>query len=173
MKKILLPVAICLVALSFTAFKTLAPKPKLYAGIEKYYAGLQGKPESKRITALHDVSSYITQGLSSDRKITMVFTCSDNSFKSVAAQTVLQSLLSLDKSNKLTTASFGYQPANISSQLLKVLAAHGFIITDAPALVSGQRAYEIKFGENMPSLIVYGKEASDGSMPKNKCLYNF
>jgi hypothetical protein len=48
-----------------------------------------------------------------------------------------------------------------------VLAAHGFIITDAPALVSGQRAYEIKFGENMPSLIVYGKEASDGSMPKN------
>lgn len=167
MKKILLTITICMVAFSFSAFTTLAPKPKLFAGVEKYYASLQAKPDPLHINALNDVGSYITQGMSSDHKITLLFSCPGNSFKSISAQIVLQSLLSLDKTNKLTTASFGYQPANVSPQLLKVLAAHGFIVNNAPAVISGQQAYEIKFGENMPSLVVYAKGANDGVMPKN------
>ena len=153
---------------SLFAFKMPAPKSKLFQPIEKFYADLSGRqPEKERATTLQDLSSYILRGSMSDQKIDLVFTCEDNSFKSMSAQIVLQSLLSSNKINKLIVHSCGYQPKEVSPQLIKVLIKHGFQVNEQSKATNGKTAYSIKFGDNMQPLTVYAKDPTDGSLPKS------
>ncbi len=163
MKKVLITSALPMLLLTIAAFKPAAPKAKLFAHIEQYYAGLSTPPAASQSAALSDLKNYIVQGASSDTKINMVFACSDNSFNSIAAQVVLQSLLSSNKIAKLGVYSCGYQPTTIQPQLIKVLSKHGFQVSETNT--DGKKAYEIKYGENMPSLTVFAKSTTDASLP--------
>lgn len=155
-----------------TSFKNsptpYSPKPKLYAEIEKFYASLPTSPteESKKV-ALHDLYSVLVNGITSDNAVNIVFTCSDNSFRSVAAEVILHSLVSVNKYNKIVVSSTGYQSAEINPALLKVLAKHGFITTEQPNTANGKKSYEIKFGDNVQPISIYSKQVSEAGLPKN------
>lgn len=169
MKRYIFLIAMLFVITSFkTSSVSFYAKPKLYPEIEKFYASLPTSPteESKKIP-LHDLYSVLVSGISSDNAVNIVFTCSDNSFRSVAAQVILQSLVSVNKYNKIVVFSTGNQSAEINTTLLKILAKHGFIATEQTNNVNGKKSYEIKFGDNVQSFPIYSKQVSEAGLPKN------
>ncbi len=169
MKKTFSAILLLVSVISFSSFKMAAPKPKLFAGIESYYAGLSSvKANEQNKLASNDLANYILQATTSDKKIDMVLACPDNSFKSVAAQIVLQSLLSVNKITKLNVVSCGYQVGNINPQLIKALIKHGFQVTEQSPNANGRKTYEIKFGDNISPLMVYSKDVKDASIPQSK-----
>jgi protein-tyrosine-phosphatase len=168
MKKYIPVAALLLVAATFQSFKENRPgKPKLFPDIEKFYAGLKTVPAgNERLLALNNLYSTLTAGTLSDKPVHILFTCSDNSFRSLAAQVILQSLVSVNKYNKIVLSSCGYEAGEVSPLLLKVLQRHGFTVTEQTGSTSGKKSYEIKFGTDMPSLIMYAKQADDVALPK-------
>jgi hypothetical protein len=168
MKKYFITSAILVGLLISSAFKNDSTKPKLFPEIEKYYSEISTAPiNDSHKRSLSDLTTFILQGITGDAKANLVFACTDNSFNSISAQVVLQSLLSVNKFNKLNVLSIGYRQKDINPQLIKVLAKHGFQINDKAIVSGGQKSYEIKFGENMPTLTVYAKLTTDAGMPAN------
>lgn len=170
MKKTSILFALIAVA-TFTSSFVKAPKPKLFPDLEKFYNSLNSaSSNSGHTAALDDIKSYILRGIGSDYKIDMAFTDADNSFTSAAAQIVLQSLLSVNKYNKLIVHSAGFKSGEISPLLIKVLSKHGYTVSDAPNAANGKKAYEVKFGENMPSLLIFSKQITEDALPAKNLL---
>lgn len=148
-----------------------APKPKLYPELQKFYDSLANQPRNQSDeVSLKNLISYILQAKVSDKKSAIVFTSTDNSFVSVSAQIVLQSLLSLNKIEKLSVYSCGDAQRNISPLLLSVLSKHGYQVSDGGNNSSSAKNDTIQFGTNINSLTVYSKQASDPSLPKSNFL---
>lgn len=164
MKKLIFSLSMLLI----TSLSVIAkgPKPKLFPELEKYYAGLTTVPvEPSHEKGLGNLEKYILQGMGSDRKIDLLFTDKDNSFVSASAQIVLQSLLAVNKYNKMGVSSCGYQAGEINPILIKVLSKHGYKVTEASA-VNGKKAYTVAFGDNVLPVNVYSKTADDATLPK-------
>ena len=164
MRKLIQFSLMIIVVSGFTNFTTaFAPKAKLYPEIEKFYDGLTS------FTAGHDagvsyLSSYFLSSFTSSKKIDLVFTSPDNSFQSLAAEIIVSSLLSVNKDFKMNVYSCGSQPTEVSPNLIKVISNHGFHVSESNS-INGKKTYEIKFGDNTPSIIIYSKGEIE-SMPK-------
>jgi arsenate reductase len=143
-------------------------KPKLYPDVEKFYASLPNKPTSDESqAALRDLASYINMSATTDKKLDLLFTCADNSTRSIIAQVVLQSLLNVNKISKLSVYSCGSNPTEINADLLAALTKHGFQVKELPAASNGKKAYSISFGENMSPADVYAKGSDESTVPKS------
>ncbi|GAB3026413.1 hypothetical protein GCM10027051_33980 [Niabella terrae] len=141
------------------------PKPELFPELKKFYESLNAvSPDPQHALGLSDLQKYILQGMGSEKKIDLVLCDKDNSFASVSAQLVLQSLLWANKSNKLGVTSCGYQATDINPVLIKVLTKHGYKVAEAAA-VNGKKAYSVTFGTNMPTSTVYAKNSNDATIP--------
>jgi hypothetical protein len=170
MKKTSILLMFAAIAIFTTAFLQ-APKPKIFPELEKFYSTLNtASLNPEHAVALADLKNYIIRGIGSDYKIDIAFTDNDNSFTSVSAQIVLQSLLSVNKYNKLVVHSAGFKSNEISPLLIKVLSKHGYVVAEVANAVNGKKAYEIKFGENMPSLTIYSKQVAEESLPVTNLL---
>src|SRR5450432_3805687 len=130
MKKRIPMVALLFIAAIFQGFQIHAPgKTKLFPEIEKFYAGLKTPPaDNQRLPALNNLTSILTSGMLSDKAINILFTCSDNSFRSLSAQVILQSLVSVNKYNKILIFSGGDQATEVSPTFLKIVQRHGFMV---------------------------------------------
>lgn len=168
MKKILFAAGIF--ALSFLIMSnttTLYSKANLFPEVEKFYKSVQAMPPNTgHNSTLNYLSQCIMQGMTSDKKIDLLFTCSDNTFRSLAAQLVLQSMLSLHKYNKLVVSSCGYQNGEVNNAFINILTKHGFHILPKGTAVNGKKSYEVTFGDNMPPVIIYAKQLDDPAIPK-------
>ncbi len=168
MKKLIFSLSMLMITILSVTAK--GPKPKLFPELEKYYTSLNTMPiEPSHEKGLKNLYQYIFQGMGSDTKIELLFTDKDNSFVGISAQIVLQSLLSVNKYNKLGVSSCGYQVAEINPVLIKVLNKHGFKVTEATA-ANGRKSYSVAFGENVSPINIYAKSIDDATLPKTKFL---
>ncbi|MDP4264446.1 MAG: hypothetical protein Q8941_18095 [Bacteroidota bacterium] len=167
MKKYIILTAISVTAIALASFRfSSAGKLKLFPEIEKYYEGLpKTLSTDKYPEAFRDLTACVRMGSTSDKKINLLFTCSDNSFKSQVSQIILQSLLSVNKFNKLIVSSCGSQPAEVNPILIKLLLKHGFQANELSIAANGKKSYEIRFGDNMAPVIIYAKSSAEFSVP--------
>jgi Low molecular weight phosphotyrosine protein phosphatase len=169
MKRFTLLSAIVIAATFLTNFSIKSSvKLKLYPEIEKYYASLPNTPTSDQYhDTFRDLSAYIRMGSESDSKADLLFTCSDNSVRSVTAQIVLQSLLSVNRYNKIVVNSCGTQPTEINPVFITVLTKHGFQVKELPVSANGKKSYSVAFGDNMTPVTIYAKSSDDVTVPKS------
>ncbi len=169
MKTLLFLPFMMLASLSLFSFKN-APKPKLNPALEKYYDSLSQQPrKAADEIALKNMISYILQSKVSGSKSAIIFTALDNSFTSLSAQIVLQSLLSLNKINNLSVFSCGDVNADISPELITTLVKHGYQVTEESSTGTTKK-YTIQFGNNINPLTVFAKQANNADLPKSNFL---
>lgn len=168
MKKLTFCLLLLLGAVSTQSFTLMAPKPKLYEPIAHYFQSLTGiATEQSHVLPVRNLTAAIRDAHGNDDKVYIVFSCSDNSFRSQTAQILLQSLAAINQIKKLNVLSVGYVNGEVDPRLIKLLEKNGFQVTTG-ANTDGKTAYTVKFCDQLPGITVYSKIASSATLPPSK-----
>ncbi|MET6997822.1 hypothetical protein [Chitinophaga defluvii] len=171
MKKFLYPLIVLLLSVIAFSFTPAAPgQPKMYPAIEKYFSSVSNVsiPEKHNLAIKH-LESVITSSLG-DKDVSIMFTCPDNSFRSQAAQILLQSLITANGIKRVNVVSAGNTTGQIDPRLIKLLTAAGYKVVSLPTIAanapSGSTGYSVSFGDKFTPLVVYAKSATDAGVEK-------
>jgi hypothetical protein len=165
MKKFLCSLIVVAVAVTTLSFIPSAPaKPKLFPAIEKYFAsvGNVSIPEKHNLAIKH-LEVAITSSLGA-KDVSILFTCTDNSFRSQAAQVMLQSLLVAGEMKRVSVVSAGNSAGVIDPRLITLLSSAGYKVF--PTTINGKSGYEVTFGEKLPPILIYAKSTDDSEVKK-------
>jgi hypothetical protein len=160
MKKFIYPTIVALVAVVTMSFLPTPPgKPKLFPAIEQYLTsvGNIAIPEKHNLAIKHlEVAINSSIG---GKEVSILFTCPDNSFRSQAAQVLLQSLITANDIKKVNVISAGNTAGEIDPRLIKILTSVGYKVS--PVTANGKSGYQITFGDKFAPITLYAKNTSD------------
>ena len=161
MKKYIFPALLLLLTAAATmSFRPAAPgKPKLFPAIEQYFNSVSSItiPEKHNLAIKHlgvAISSSVV-----GKEVSILFTCPDNSFRSQAAQILLQSLIDANGIKNVNVLSAGASAGEIDPRLIKILTAAGYKVSLTTN--NGKSGYQVTFGEKLPPVTLYAKAATD------------
>lgn len=94
----------------------------------------------------------------------LIFYCSENSFRSQAAQVFVQTLCYKKKHKKIKVYSAGVTAAEVSTKLIDFLAKIGYKVTKTTK--EGKDAYEVRYSDKADPIIIFPKTITDNSLPQ-------
>lgn len=143
-----------------------SPRPHLYPKIERYFHSLENNPiDTSHIKVLSALRASIKWSLSVHQKLTVLFICPDNSFRSQAAQVMLESLAEINHITALKVFSAGYEEKDVDPRLLKLLVKKGFLLSNPSLTEEKKNRWLVKFSDEMAPVSLYAKSYNDSSVP--------
>jgi arsenate reductase (thioredoxin) len=162
MKKILFALIVLFSGILVTSFNTAAPK--LYPELEAYFKSIDGKQFNQdHRESLENIKYSIASSSMDYEDWNLIFYCSENTFRSQASQVFAQTLCYAKKHRKVKVYSAGLTTGEISPQLITYLQKIGYRITHIQK--DGKAAYEVKFSDQAPPIVLFSKTTTDPSLP--------
>jgi hypothetical protein len=167
MKKL---IAICLASstLLFTGSFTRVhyASPKLYPELDNFFKSVKSMPvPDDHKSSLDNLTSYLVSSAIGNKEVFVVYSCTDNSFRSLAAQIFTQTLTGVYKYKKVKVYSCGMEKGSISSDLMSLLTGAGYKVT-----AKDNGTVEVKFSEDLSPILVTTTKAGDPALPKGNFL---
>lgn len=165
MKKLFLFIAVFIIAAIVVSFKPYETAPKLYPELEAYFKSVEAKDISQdHLGTLENLKYEIDlSGVDYD-DWNLIFYCSENTFRSQAAQIFLQTLCYAKKRKMVKVFSAGLTSGEVNSKLIEYLISIGYRVTKSEK--EGKTMYEVKFSDKAEPVTLFSKTAADKSMPK-------
>lgn len=153
-----------LVGLSMSSFKKQPSKQRIYPEIQAFFKSLNvTKYDKQHFETLENIKYHINTSNLDTEDWNIIFYCSENTFRSQAAQIFAQTLCYANKLKKVKIYSAGYTTGEINPTLISFLKKVGYKVSEEAE--NTHNVYKIRYSDDADPIILFSKTLTDQSLP--------
>ena len=167
MKKSITLLTIAFISFLNSSFNRNSAAPKLYPELDNFFKSVKPLPISDaHREVLNNTCSFFISSALGNKEGDVVYSCPDNSFRSIAAQIFTQTFMGVYKYKKVKVFSCGNDKGSISSDLIPLLTNAGYKVS-----VKDNGIIEVKYSDDLSPLLISTTKADETTLPKSGFLY--